>query len=607
MAIKMHDPNSNTTRNVAKGSNMHQRYLDRGYTETPRPQTTPTPPPPTGGMPGPINSPSTVPTLRNYYGNEIDINLARQAGVRGNFVNTEGQSNIDFSPGGILLGGLQAQGGIGGGQADHLKRIGGDHRDDTARLLQQHAVQQGIEDRSRAEIQNQIDRQSQSINQGLAQSLQANQLAVEQNKQYMEEQLEKLRQQQAVDQNRATNLQNRRGGFYSGGLDYNLGQINASANQGRENLQRDVAARNADIWNRNALLAQQAADQITMLQNQAPDQIRQLINREIDRQRQFEINEAGITGEYQGRPTQEAQHNQWNRDYMDSQFDWQRETDQRDFDWTRETDQRDFDQRVSEREWDQQHAQDKFDWTRETDQRDFDQRVRELEQERQYRQERDSVADRQWLAEYERAGQQFAEQMGLNWAQLGQREREMIMNEAYRRDQFDADQTWRQKDFDQAASNDQFIRGLEIWNTTGRAPDSLKEFGINVEALNNQATSAEVMGLYDDLASEKYTPEEALARIEVAENSGGIDAALAKVFRDTVYAIDPRLDPKVIAEREAAKSGKTSTRIQAGKELLTPQFDIFTADGWRNRLDQLRRLVTGNASSNFQADQEGVD
>lgn len=55
-----------------------------------------------------------------------------------------------------------------------------------------------------------------------------------------------------------------------------------------------------------------------------------------------------------------------------------------------------------------------------------------LQEEKAYRRQRDSEEDRQWWANYERAGQQFAQQMGYNWAQLGQREREHLADQAYK-------------------------------------------------------------------------------------------------------------------------------------------------------------------------------
>lgn len=129
------------------------------------------------------------------------------------------------------------------------------------------------------DIQKQID----AHNQALAQQQQANQLGIDQNKAYLADQIKQFGERKAVDSNDAATLQNRRGGFYSGGLDYQLGSIGRGYAQAQEGLTRDVEARNADIWNRNALLAQQTSENINRLQQQAPDLIRQRVLDELNR------------------------------------------------------------------------------------------------------------------------------------------------------------------------------------------------------------------------------------------------------------------------------------------------------------------------------------
>jgi hypothetical protein len=67
-------------------------------------------------------------------------------------------------------------------------------------------------------------------------------------------------------------------------------------------------------------------------------------------------------------------------------------------------------------------------------------------------------------AQFERAGQQFAQQMGLNWAQLDQRQKEFISNQAMKQQQFDADQSWKQKGFeaDQASQTSESTQQLKL-------------------------------------------------------------------------------------------------------------------------------------------------
>lgn len=142
----------------------------------------------------------------------------------------------------------------------------------------------GITNGVRADIMNQVNQQVLAAQQGLGQMTQANQLAVTENKNYLDDQIAKMTKQKANDMDNAVSFQNRRGGFYSGGIDYQQGQINSSYGEAQGTLTRDVTARNQDIWNRNALLAQQTAEKITQLQQQAPDLIRKRIDELVNQQ-----------------------------------------------------------------------------------------------------------------------------------------------------------------------------------------------------------------------------------------------------------------------------------------------------------------------------------
>jgi hypothetical protein len=165
----------------------------------------------------------------------------------------------------------------------------------------------GITSRITADYQNQLAAQKQAIEQELAKIQQSNALAVTQNNNTLQDELKKLSEQKVLDDQTAINLQNRRGGFYSGGLDYQLGNIARANTDATSQAQRDIAARNADLFSKNALAAAQAAQNIQLLQSQAPDKIRSLIQQEIDRQRGINIQEAGLTGQYNGQRTLQGQ------------------------------------------------------------------------------------------------------------------------------------------------------------------------------------------------------------------------------------------------------------------------------------------------------------
>lgn len=162
--------------------------------------------------------------------------------------------------------------------------------------------------------------QRQAIQQELARLQQANQLAVQQNNQFLQEQIADLERNRIQAGAEIERFQNRRGGFYSGGLDYQLATNRRAFTEAQESVTRDIAARNADIWNRNALLAQQAAERLSQLEQQAPIRIQQLIREQMERDRAFALQEAGLTGSYQGQPTLAAQNQMFNQALALGQF-----------------------------------------------------------------------------------------------------------------------------------------------------------------------------------------------------------------------------------------------------------------------------------------------
>lgn len=165
-----------------------------------------------------------------------------------------------------------------------------------------------------------LAQQRQAIEQELARLRQASELAVQQNNQWLQEQIRDLERNRIQAGAEIERFQNRRGGFYSGGLDYQLASNQRAFAEAQEALQRDIAARNADIWNRNALLAQQAAERLSQLEQQAPARIQQLIREQMERDRAFALQEAGLTGYYQGQPTLAAQNMAFNQALQLGQF-----------------------------------------------------------------------------------------------------------------------------------------------------------------------------------------------------------------------------------------------------------------------------------------------
>jgi hypothetical protein len=152
-------------------------------------------------------------------------------------------------------------------------------------------------------VNNELANQKTTIEQELARLTQANDLAVTQNNTFLTDSIKKLEENRIKAGEQILSYQNRRGGFYSGGVDYQTAQNNDAFATQEGSVTKDIGARNADIWSRNRLLAEQAATNLAALQNQAPARIQQLIAEQMEKDRQAAIQEAGITGMYKGAPT----------------------------------------------------------------------------------------------------------------------------------------------------------------------------------------------------------------------------------------------------------------------------------------------------------------
>lgn len=162
-------------------------------------------------------------------------------------------------------------------------------------------------ERVQSEVENEIEKRKRSIANDMQQQRQANRSAIEGNKQFLNEQIENYQQQQGQANREATQLQNRRGGFYSGGLDYQRGQIARATTNAIEDTSREVAQRNASLREQNAMIARQASEAIRELESQAPDLVRSRVMDAMQRWDQKQMQEAQLTGQYMGQPTLQAQ------------------------------------------------------------------------------------------------------------------------------------------------------------------------------------------------------------------------------------------------------------------------------------------------------------
>ncbi|PLR84665.1 hypothetical protein CVD25_01120 [Bacillus canaveralius] len=146
-----------------------------------------------------------------------------------------------------------------------------------------------INERYRRQVENDIAQQRQSINNSLGMQKREFDNTINRNNQYLGEQVSRLNTDRLVNDDRTTALHNRRGGFYSGGLDYSLTENLRNTTSAQDNVRRDINDKNQGILGQYNLLASQGAEQISTLERQAPDRIRELVAQELARLREFEM------------------------------------------------------------------------------------------------------------------------------------------------------------------------------------------------------------------------------------------------------------------------------------------------------------------------------
>lgn len=136
------------------------------------------------------------------------------------------------------------------------------------------------------QVENELAQKKLSYNQSLALQKQETDNTINQNKSYLDEQIKKLNTQRNLNADNITTLQNRRGGFYSGGLDYQLGENNKSIINSQNDITRDINSKNQEMLGKYNLVASQAAEQIRLLENESGDRIRALVNEALARQQE---------------------------------------------------------------------------------------------------------------------------------------------------------------------------------------------------------------------------------------------------------------------------------------------------------------------------------
>ena len=241
-----------------------------------------------------------------------------------------------------------------------------------------------------------LEMQTQGILAELDRYKQDNQFAVDQNTNWLAEQMKKLEENRVKAGAEITNFQNRRGGLFSGGVDYQLATNNNSFTQAKENVTRDIGARNADIWSKYNQLASQASEKIKTLTSQAPSKIRELIEQQKAKDAAAQIEQAKVFGTTSdGRMTAAYQDQLFNQGITSTELQLRAQAQA----WTQNMQQAQFDWDVAQQIWENTFKE-----------KTFAQEVK-----------------------------QFAERLGYDWASLNQRDKEFIADQAYKNKVYELD------------------------------------------------------------------------------------------------------------------------------------------------------------------------
>jgi hypothetical protein len=163
-----------------------------------------------------------------------------------------------------------------------------------------------LEDQKKA-VENELAQKRQTINNSLNVQKFETDNTINRNNQYLDEQIKKMNTDKIVNDDKIAALQNRRGGFYSGGLDYQLAENLRNTTEGQTGLRRDTGTKNQELLGRYNLLASQAAEQIKQLEMESADTIRALVNAELERQAAAARSRASSTTTRQSTSTPVAQ------------------------------------------------------------------------------------------------------------------------------------------------------------------------------------------------------------------------------------------------------------------------------------------------------------
>lgn len=252
------------------------------------------------------------------------------------------------------------------------------------------------------------------------------QYGIDQNKQYLQEQLDSLSKQNAVQTDATQQFNNRLGGLYSGGQQYQQGQQAAAYANQQGAVSRDVGARNQQLIDQYGAKSEAIASQIQQLQMGSPDIIRERLQSWINNERNYGLDYANTFGNLNGQKTaaQSQQDIENNANYSGT-FNGNKTVGQQQQEWNNRFDYGNAigrfsngQQTVGYQQLQEGIRQDNRNYDRDVleSDRNYDRDVLESDRSYKYQVGRDKVGDSQWNQEFQNRIKQDGVQNAIAWA-----------------------------------------------------------------------------------------------------------------------------------------------------------------------------------------------
>jgi hypothetical protein len=127
---------------------------------------------------------------------------------------------------------------------------------------------------------------------------------------------------------------------------------------------------------------------------------------------------------------------------------------------------------------------------------------------------------------------------GLQWANLNQNQQEFIANQAFRDKQF----AYQMDQDAKAEGQNKFNQGMETFQATGKMPDYMKDYGIDISGMNDPGIKEDLNAMYGQISS-GADPKSLLKTIDDKVSIGIEDKANGDKLKNALYILYPDLDP----------------------------------------------------------------